>query len=85
MSALMLRTQGLFELAAEELKDNERFVLQAVRLQGPSVIQDASQRLRIDREFILKAMAVNRSCLDYTGEELKSDKELLSHLIDKAL
>ena len=43
-------------------------------------MQFASERLRDDKDFILKAVEINERALQFASERLKNDKEFLKEI-----
>ncbi len=85
VSAAIKRNGGALEFASDELKDDDEIVGLAISQNcypvpslGVSPLAHASERLRLDREMVLKALKYNfGSALQFTSEELKNDKEVV--------
>lgn len=64
---------GVFEYAADSLKNDRDFVLEAVRRDG-GAIEFAAPALRADREIILEAVRKDGGALFYAPESLRDDR-----------
>jgi len=65
-----------FQYAAEELRDDEDFMLKAVQ-RKPRTCAYASDRLKKSRDFILAVVRVDGRLLQYASEELQDDEDVV--------
>lgn len=67
----------------EELKNNRDFMLQLIENKGSLFIIEASDELKNDETFILRAMNIDLLCFKYASEGLKNNKEFMLQAIEK--
>ena len=67
----------LMEKISEELKDDPVIVSRAISANGYSLFEQASGRLKADKEFVTSILNDHPSALIHATEELRGDKELV--------
>merc|ERR1712046_5164 len=79
----MRQDKTAFLFASESLRKHRQFMQEAMRLLGwKTVLPDASEELRGNKDFIKEAASQDVHALQWASEELKRDDEFLSKVID---
>ena len=80
--SLLERDKRIYiEFAPKEFKDNEEFVIKALRDEADN-IQYASYRLRNDKDVCLAVLYENHNLLTgFEGEEIRNDYDFMAKLI----
>ena len=72
-----LRNTGqILYFASPEMRDDKEVVLEAVKNKG-IIVKYASTRLKNDFDVGFVAMAQNKKCYEFLGDDLKQNKQIL--------
>ena len=66
---------------AEANFDNEEFMLKALQEKAWWVVAYSSDRLKANKEFMMKAVQSNGQLLYYASKELRDDKDIVSEAV----
>jgi hypothetical protein len=74
---------NIFAFASERLRDDETLMLKAIESVGGQIMRAASDRLKNNKEIALFAIKNQACAYQEISEELKSDEEVISILIEQ--
>jgi hypothetical protein len=74
---------NILEFASERLRDDESLLLKAIKSVGGQIMRAASDRLKNDKNIALIAIQSQAMAYTHISENLKTDEEVISILIEQ--
>jgi len=75
--------QFILEKASEDLRRNRDFMMRVMKVDGRSLRHAGGRHIREDKELVLAALSNSARALEYAGDNLKSDYDVVSKALHR--
>ena len=69
--------RAALKFAAENIKADQEFIFEIIENIGGWMLMHASEKLKTNRQFVIKAVELNGAALEFAAENLKNDREVV--------